>query len=51
MDTQAELDLQIAILLRAEKRNRATPTVENFRYLKHCRVAADAAYITNKKGN
>ena len=51
MDTQAELDLQIAILLGAVWRNQIAPTAENTIYLGHCQVAVDAAYTANKKGN
>lgn len=44
MDTTAELELQSAILTRAAWLNHFEPTVENTRYLEHCREAVEVAY-------
>ena len=51
MDTQAKLDLQIAILLRAYWLNRSEPTPGHATYLELCQVALTAAYNANQKGN
>ena len=51
MDTQAELTLQMAILMRAERYHRRNPSPSTVAYLRHCRrIAAETAKAATASG-
>jgi hypothetical protein len=51
MDSQAELTLQMGILMRADGYHRRNPSPSTAAYLRHCRrIASDAARTATAAG-